>query len=167
MKILSLLLCLATALTGWSQTRFPDRCVGVWTGTMTIQNQAGKTVDSVPVVFTVAKLAADTWTWKMEYKSEKYPIVKDYKLLADPQHENIYRTDESEGIAIREQVFGSRMMSFFETGNIVLTAVYELRGPELYFEVVAADKSATETHHDVGSYPITNVQTVVLRRAPQ
>lgn len=164
MKLITLFLTILSLTAAQSQTRFPDRCIGVWKGTMTIQNQAGKTVDSVPVVFTVAKLTADTWMWKMAYKSEKYPIVKDYKLVADPKQENVYRTDEGDGIVIREQVFGSRLMSFFETDNILLTATYELRDTTLYFEVVAANKSAVETHNGVSSYPITNVQSVVLQR---
>lgn len=162
MKLITLLLTIFSLTTAHSQNRFPDRCIGIWKGVMTIQNQSGKTVDSVPVVFTVAKLDANSWAWKMEYKSEKYPIIKDYKLIADSQQENVYRTDEGDGIAIREQVFGSRLMSFFETDNILLTATYELRDTTLYFEVVAANKGAVETHNGVGSYPITNVQSVVL-----
>jgi len=146
-----------------AQKTFPDQCLGQWKGMMYIYSRS-KLVDSVLVRLTAAPTAQpDAWTWKTEYISEKLPMVKDYVLRVKDAAKGRYVTDEGEGIELAEYVFGNKMYSVFETGGILLTSSYELRGSELIFEVTSGEKLEA-TNEEVTNYSTNNLQRVVLRR---
>lgn len=147
----------------FAQKTFPDQCLGQWKGMMYIYSRS-KLVDSVLVRFTAAPTAQpDAWTWKTEYISEKLPMVKDYVLRVKDAAKGRYVTDEGDGIELAEYVFGNKMYSVFETGGILLTSSYELRGSELIFEVTSGEKLEA-TNEEVTNYSTNNLQRVVLRR---
>ena len=68
------------SFTAFSQELFPNRCLGQWQGTMHLYYE-GILRDSVPVRFTVAPIDSVSWTWRMEYLSDKLPMTKDYVLI--------------------------------------------------------------------------------------
>lgn len=150
------------SFTAFSQDFFPNRCLGQWQGTMHIYF-AGQLRDSVPVRFTVAPIDSVSWTWRMEYLSEKLPMTKDYILKIKDKQRQVYVTDEGDGIELTDYLFGNKLYSIFETGGILLTASYELRGEELIFEVTSGKKSDSPAA-DVQSHPVSSVQRAVLRR---
>ena len=146
----------------YAQSSFVQKCLGTWQGTMYMYHD-GKLRDSVNVKLIVAN-TTDTgvWVWKTEYLSEKFPMVKDYKLKVKDSAKNIYLTDEGDGLTLDNYVVGDKMYSLFETEKIFLTANYELRDDKLIFEVTSG-KKLTATHPEVNNYSVADVQRVVFR----
>jgi hypothetical protein len=165
MRVFFLLgIALFAALAAGCQPRqaFPDRCAGVWSGTMQIFRQ-GVVVDSVPLLLTIAPEKPGVWLWKTAYLSEKQPLVKDYRLLEQDAEKGGYLTDEGDGLLLHDYVCGNKMYSLFETGGLMLTATYELLGEALIFEVTAGKKVAAAAA-EVGNFQLLSVQRAVLRR---
>ena len=150
------------SFTAFSQDFFPNRCLGHWQGTMHIYF-AGQLRDSVPVRFTVALIDSASWTWRMEYLSEKLPMTKDYTLKIKDKQRQVYITDEGDGIELTDYLFGNKLYSVFETEGILLTASYELRDGDLIFEVTSGKMAGTPTN-GVQSHPVSSVQRAVLKR---
>lgn len=161
------LLCILLFITGitsssMAQQLFPEKCLGTWEGMMHIYAH-GEIKDSVEVKFTVARTdSAHAFTWKTEYLSEKFPMVKDYTLkVIDPQ-KRLYVTDEGDGIVLRDYGFGDKLYSIFETSDILLTATYELSADQLIFEVTSGKME--ETVKGINNYAVTHLQRVVYSR---
>ena len=164
MKHLIVLFFLFIVSTGNSQNLFPDKCVGVWQGTMKIYSR-GVLRDSVKVTFTVKKSdKPNEWMWGTEYHSEKMPMTKDYVLKLKDAEKHIYVTDENNGIELQDYLFGNKLYSVFETQGIFLTSSYELRNNELIFEVTSG-KRIDPNGQEVTNYTVDNLQRVVLKRS--
>lgn len=142
---------------------FPDRCVGIWEGTMHVY-QNSKLVDSPKVTFKVAPIIKDSiWRWNTHYSSEKYgEISKDYKLVAKNAATGTYLLDEGQDLHLDAQVLNNKMYSSFEVAQSALHSTYILEDDQLYFEVITALKDGDTTA--VKSYPVVNVQYVTLSR---
>ncbi|MEL6254373.1 MAG: hypothetical protein AAFR87_20360 [Bacteroidota bacterium] len=146
-----------------AQESFPERCEGIWEGTMYISAK-GRVRDSVGIVFTVEKIAQEkAWVWRTKYISEKFPMTKDYILRLQDEENQVYLTDEGEGLVLYDYLFGNKLYSVFETGGFLLTSSYELRGEELIFEVTSG-KVQAEKVKDISNFTVNNVQRVVLKR---
>jgi hypothetical protein len=156
------LLAFVIAVAAPAQDLFPEKCLGVWKGTLYI-SQFGHVRDSVPVRFTVARLSADSWTWKTEYLSSKMPMTKDYVLRLKDRDKQLFVTDEGGGLELTAYQVGNKLYSVFETGGILLTASYERRDTELIFEVTSGKKEAAR-HAEVTTFATSAVQRVVLKR---
>lgn len=166
-KIIALLICAWFLQSAQAQTPFPERCRGIWQGTMLMYNQ-NRLMDSVRVKLTVAALPDSTaWTWKTEYLSAKMPMTKDYIMRLQDLEKGLYLTDEGEGLVLTEHLFGDKLFGIFETSGYLLTSTYELRGNELIFEVTSGAKPAGEPSKDeeaVINYPVTFVQRVIFKK---
>lgn len=164
MKKVILVLFLSSSFSTFAQTLFPEKCLGVWHGMMHIYNQ-GILRDSVKVKFTVAKTAeANAWTWKMEYLSEKMPMVKDYVLKLKDKEKGIYSTDEGGGLELMDYQFGNKLYSVFEVSGVLLTASYEwIDKSNLVFEVTSGKKGESPVK-DITNFSVANVQRVVMRK---
>jgi hypothetical protein len=145
-----------------SQTYFPDKCAGIWQGMMHIY-QSGSLRDSVPVRFTVQKLDSLSWTWKMEYLSEKRPMVKDYILRLKDASRGVFVTDEGDGIELSDHVFGEKMFSVFDVSGLLLTASYELTAGKLIFEVTSGPKPEA-SDKEVRNYPVLSLQRAEMKK---
>jgi len=145
-----------------AQTSFPEKCLGIWTGTMYIYNR-GLLVDSVTIKLNVTRTnAPDTFVWKTEYLSEKFPMVKDYKLVISDAGKGVFITDEGDGIILMDYLFENKLYSVFETQGILLTSTYEWLGNQIIFEVTSGKE--LETTHGVKSYSVLNLQKAILRK---
>ena len=157
--LLVLLLGIGCGLCAQAQapTRFVDKCLGQWQGTMYIYAQ-GKLRDSVAVRLSV-KPTADpaAWQWKTEYLSAKMPMTKDYTLRLKDADKQVYVTDEGGGIELYDYLF--------ETSGVMLTSSYELVGDTLVFEVTSG-KKIDQPKAPVQNYTTANLQRVVFRRVP-
>ena len=146
-----------------AQTSFPDKCTGVWSGTMHIYKN-GSLKDSVQVKFTVAKTSeTNAWTWKTEYLSAKLPAVKDYILRLKDKENGHYILDEGNDTKLIDYLFGNKLYCVFETHDILLTSSYELVGNKLIFEVTSG-KKLSGFGKEVTNYSVTNLQKVVLKK---
>jgi 5'(3')-deoxyribonucleotidase len=126
-----------------AQTSFPEKCLGIWTGTMHIYNR-GSLVDSVTIKLNVTRTnAPDTFVWKTEYLSEKFPMVKDYKLVISDAGKGVFITDEGDGIILMDYLFENKLYSVFETQGILLTSTYEWLGNQIIFEVTSGKELQT------------------------
>lgn len=144
------------------QTSFPEKCLGIWTGTMHIYNR-GSLVDSVFIKLNVTRTnAPDTFVWKTEYLSEKFPLIKDYKLVISDAGKGVFMTDEGDGIILMDYLFENKLYSVFETQGILLTFTYEWLGNQIIFEVTSGKE--LETTYGVKSYSVLNLQKAVLRK---
>jgi 5'(3')-deoxyribonucleotidase len=145
-----------------AQTSFPEKCLGIWTGTMNIYNR-GSLVDSVTIKLNVTRTnAPDTFVWKTEYLSEKFPMVKDYKLVISDAGKGVFITDEGDGIILMDYLFENKLYSVFETQGILLTSTYEWLGNQIIFEVTSGKE--LQTTLGVKSYSVLNLQKAVLRK---
>ena len=160
--LFSLLLSLS-AYVSPAQSLFPDRITGRWTGMMKIWKN-GAVQDSVFVILNVRAIGSDRWQWKMEYKSAMNPMTKDYTIRLKDRAKHQFVTDEGQGIELEDYVFGDRMMSMFETGDIWLTGSQEISGENLIFQVTAGKKTTT-LEQGVTNYSVTSLQRVVLSRS--
>lgn len=116
---------------------FPEKCIGVWEGTMLMYNQ-GVLRDSVKIRFTAARTEVeDTFIWKTEYLSKTTPIKKDYKLIVDNEINNRFILDEGEGIELIEYNVNNKLQSLFKVGESYLTSTTELVDDKLIFEVTS------------------------------
>ena len=144
------------------QTSFPEKCLGIWTGTMHIYNR-GSLVDSVFIKLNVTRTnAPDTFVWKTEYLSEKFPLIKDYKLVISDAGKGVFMTDEGDGIILMDYLFENKLYSVFETQGILLTSTYEWLGNQIIFEVTSGKE--LETTYGVKSYSVLKLQKAVLRK---
>ena len=150
------------AVSSAAQALLPDRMSGVWSGHLQLWSNGAKR-DSVPVVLTISPLGWDRWQWKMEYRSEKNPMVKDYQLILKDRVRQLFVTDEGGGVVLDDFVYGDKMFSVFETQGIWLTSSQELRDGRLIFEVTAG-KRAEATGQGVVNYGVTSLQRAVLTR---
>jgi len=163
MRIIIFFLCFLCSGILKAQNNFVQKCLGTWEGTMYIYHDS-KLRDSVPVNLLVANTSdTSVWVWRTEYLSEKFPMVKDYKLKVKDRAKNIYLTDEGDGLTLDNYLVADKMYSLFENGQIFLTASYELRDDKLVFEVTSG-KKLTATHPEVNNYSISDVQRVVFTK---
>jgi hypothetical protein len=146
-----------------AQTDFITKCIGKWHGTMYIY-ASGKLRDSVKVELTIAKTdTPNLYTWKTEYKSEKMPMVKDYKMKLSDTKPNCFITDEGDGIELENYLFNDKLYNIFETEGIMLTSSYECVNENLVFEVTSGKKTEN-SNKDVINYSVLNLQRVVFSR---
>lgn len=164
-KVFAFIVCLSALHGLQAQTPFPQKCLGIWQGTMLMYNQ-NRIVDSVMVKLTIAATEdSAAWTWKTEYLSARMPMTKDYIMRLQDLEKGLYITDEGEGITLTEYLFGNKLYGVFETGGYVLTSTYELRGDELIFEITSGAKpSGNPKEEEVINYPLTFLQRVVFRK---
>lgn len=156
-----ILLVLAVKIS--AQSNFISKCIGQWQGTMYIYS-AGKLRDSVNVELTVAKTnTLNVWTWKTDYKSEKMPIVKDYKMKLSETKPNCYITDEGDGIELENYLFNNKLYNVFETEGIMLTSSYELLNDKLIFEVTSGKKTSPDSAQ-VTNFSVSGLQRVIFSR---
>lgn len=142
-----------------AQANFGLRCAGNWKGTMHSYSQ-GVLTDSVPVVLEVSQQDDSVFRWKMEYLSEKKPLVKDYHLVY--KGGNFYQIDEGSGIEIDAYLFANRLVSVFETEGVLLTSVYEWNKDTLVFEITSGTKE--KSNAEVQSYHVGFLQNIRFKR---
>lgn len=141
---------------------FPEKCLGIWEGTMYIYNY-GHVRDSVAVRFTAAKTdSAGVYIWKTAYISLEKPIVKDYKLIVDDPEKGSYLLDEGDGIKLVEYNVNNKLYCAFKLDDIYLTSSTELIGDKLVFEVTSGKE--LNTTKGITNYSFANVQRVVLHK---
>lgn len=162
MKSPVFLISLLASLITEAQTLFPDRCLGVWEGTMYIHSK-GVLRDSVKVRRTICRIDSTSWTWRTDYLSEKMPATKDYVLRRRDGSSNEFVVDEGGGVEIPGYLTGQRLYSIFETAGFLLTATEELTPEGLLFEVVSARRSG-KPDAPVGTFQVGAVQRVLLNR---
>lgn len=141
---------------------FTDKCQGIWTGKMEIFNQAKKIAD-VDIRMTISKIDSTSWSWKTEYLSKNLPITKDYILRVSNAQKGEYLIDEGNGVILKEQLFGNKLLSMFEVKGRLLTSSYEIIGDNLIFEVTSGVKSE-DNSGEVTSYNMKNLQRVILSK---
>ena len=154
--------CIIGLTITYAQGSFPSRCQGTWKGMMYLYRH-GKLMDSVKVRLTVEKSTPDSWSWKTEYLSPQRPMVKDYVMRVKDAANNIYITDEGEGIELTDYLYNNKLYSVFETEGILLTSSYELVGTVLIFEVTSGKKPIA-SDKPVLNYAVDNLQRVVFTR---
>lgn len=144
------------------KSSFPEKCLGVWQGTMYMYNQ-GTLRDSVRVRFTAARTdTPGTFTWKTEYLSADRPMIKDYKLVVDDLSKGRYILDEGDGVKLMEYNLNNKLYSMFKVNDIYLTSSTELLNDELIFEVTSGKE--VDEMQGVKNYSFTNVQRVVMHK---
>lgn len=146
-----------------AQNDFITKCIGQWQGTMYIYS-SGKLRDSVKVELNVAKTnTVNLWVWKTDYKSEKMPVVKDYKMKLFETKPNCYITDEGDGIELENYLFNNKLYNVFETEGIMLTSSYELLNDKLIFEVTSGKKTSSDSAQVI-NFSVSSLQRVVFSR---
>lgn len=141
---------------------FPEKCLGVWEGTMYIHYNSVLR-DSVSIKFTAAKTdTVGTYIWKTEYISPKTPMVKDYKLIVDNENIGTYLLDEGEDIQLVTYNVNNKLYCLFKVDDIYLTSSTELINNNLVFEVTSGKQ--INNNQEVTSYTYTNIQRAVLHK---
>jgi hypothetical protein len=120
-------------------------------------------MDSVPIVLNVQKQSDTSWIWKTEYVSTKMPMTKDYVLRLKDRSNQIYITDEGQGVELLEFLYGNKLVGIFETEGVLLTSSYQLDQKNLIFEVTAGKKELG-IKKAVNNYTLMSFQKVILSR---
>jgi len=164
MKILLItLLSTLTQASTYAQS-FPEKCSGVWTGSMQIF-QRGEWRDSVEVRLTISKTSVpNEWIWRTEYLSKNLPMTKDYLLRIKDEEKHSYIMDEKNGIELNAYLFNNKLFSVFETQEILLTSTYELTQENLIFEVTSGKKTG-QRDDSVINYSVDNLQRVMFKKS--
>lgn len=145
-----------------AQISFPEKCLGEWEGQMYMYSY-GVLKDSVQLKFTVSKTSEiNSFTWKTEYLSKEYPVVKDYILRLVDADKQTYVVDEGGGIELKDYAYKNTLYGIFETEGILITNSYQLIGDTLIFELTSSKKE--ENDKPVKNYDIKHLQTVVLKK---
>jgi hypothetical protein len=149
---------------GWAQKTisFPERCEGVWKGTLELFNAEGELTREISIVFTVEKQENNNWLWKKEYPNMLPPLEKNYLLKRDLNHSNKYLIDENNGIILKEQVIGEKLYGgYFLEARYYLTS-YQFQGDLLLFEIVIMTQEPST--YTVQSMPIEQVQRALMKK---
>jgi hypothetical protein len=162
MKKWIILVALFTSAIVNAQTLFPNKCIGNWKGIMKIYSK-GVLKDTVTVLLTIKKQTDTSWMWKTQYVSTKMPVTKNYLLRLKDRLNNVYVTDEGDGIELKGYLFENKLYNVFETEGIMLTSFYELREKQLYFEVTSG-KKIVENTKEVINFSVANVQKLILKK---
>lgn len=145
------------------QAQLPNKWFGDWKGTMYMLKN-GKLTDSVKVSLTIKPIEENkSYTWKMQYHSEKMPMTKDYKLVVKDAEKGIFLTDEGGGVELQDYLFQDKFYSVFEVQNTMLTATYEFRNNEIIFEVTSGKKTSTVAE-GVTNYSVNFLQRAILKK---
>lgn len=159
---ITLIMFLVLPFYGQSQESFPEKCLGEWDGTLYIY-RLGQLTDSIPVSLAVKRTRdPKAFKWVTTYKSEQYPMTKDYLLKFAEAGNNEYIMEEDEQTEILMYAFENKIYSLFETQNTMLSSTYELKADTLYFEVNSASQQATGSL--VNSFKVEYLQKVAFTR---
>lgn len=164
--LLSLCLSLFTGLISAQndQKYFGDRCEGYWTGTLYLSN-AGQLTDSLDVVLEIQALAnSNTWKWKTSYEAKPERIVKDYTLVLIDAGQGKYMIDEGDGIKLDCYQYDQKLYSTFSVNESLLTAIYEIKGDSLLFEVTSGKRTEATGDGTIFNYSVQHVQKVLFQR---
>lgn len=146
-----------------TQAQIPTKWFGEWKGTMYMLKN-GKLTDSVMVSLTIKPIEENkSYTWKMQYHSEKMPMTKDYKLVVKDAEKGIFLTDEGGGVELQDYLFQDKFYSVFEVQNTMLTATYEYRNNEIIFEVTSGKKTNTVAE-GVTNYSVSFLQKAIFKK---
>lgn len=146
------------------QEYFGDRCVGTWSGTMYLSN-AGQLTDSLEVVLEIQPLDdSKTWKWKTSYEAKPERIVKDYTLILVDAGKGQYVIDEGDGIKLDCYHYDQKLYSTFSVNESLLTAIYEINGDSLLFEVTSGKRMEATGDGSIFNYSVQHVQKVVFQR---
>lgn len=146
-----------------TQAQIPTKWFGEWKGTMYMLKN-GKLTDSVMVSLTIKPIEENkSYTWKMQYHSEKMPMTKDYKLVVKDAEKGIFLTDEGGGVELQDYLFQDKFYSVFEVQNTMLTATYEYRNNEIIFEVTSGKKTNTVAE-GVTNFSVNFLQKAIFKK---
>jgi len=141
---------------------------GSWEGElMAYDGSSSRKITTMQLIITPAD-SYGTWNYKMIYGDDD---IRNYKLKAVNRDKNKYIVDEGDGIILYQDMFCSKFISCFETGNSLLVITLEKRKTSLLFEVNAMSvkdkKKSGKGDKDtpfVYSYPVTGFQRAVLTK---
>jgi hypothetical protein len=141
---------------------FPQRCEGTWNGNLTILKK-GIPTDTVPVKLSVAPIPhTNRHTWKTEYLSEKYPVVKNYEMVPSDSMPHTFILDEKNDIYLYLFQTNNKLHGQFSVNGNMLYSTYELRGEQLYFEI--ATFQPLNNTKGVENYQLINLQKAIFTR---
>jgi len=137
---------------------------GVWAGTMTSTSPADKATE-VPLVLAIEPIAGSAdLTWKAMFGTGDKAVVKDYRLVPEKDAPGRFKIDERNGSVLDARLVGGVLHSVFETGGIVFTARYELRGDAIRYELTTAKRGDKTAAGQVQNYRVEVVQAAELRK---
>lgn len=125
----------------------PAQWIGQWQGELEIYNYRQAQPEKVNMQMNITAINDSTWHWVTYYtEDERIISEKNYQLVTIDANAGLYQVDELNGIKLQAQMLGSRLITYFEVGNNLLTICYFTRQNQLFFEVnFANNKTKLET----------------------
>jgi hypothetical protein len=147
--------------------QFPKLCEGTWEGTMELWS-GGKVNSTIGIKLYVAPVKGEQvkWIWNTSYYvdgKEDTTFAKNYYMVERDAATGRYVMDEGNGIMLDCHTYGNKLYSIFTVKKEILTAVYELKGDELIFEVTAGTRLKGK-QMGVTSYTTDYVQRAVFKK---
>ncbi|MEM1217255.1 MAG: hypothetical protein AAGH79_00010 [Bacteroidota bacterium] len=171
---LFLIFCLFLNTNLAAQGGFPESWAGKWAGTLEIYNAKGL-AQSLPMQLHILPIdSTNRYSWGIIYGEDIEKGLRDYELMPVDTSLGHYQVDEKNGIILDAYLLGDKLFERFEVmGNLLLTTT-ELRGENLYWEIISGSLEPIVTTGGgeyegeeippVGGYSIVVLQRAVLSR---
>lgn len=144
--------------------RFPDDFLGIYKGTLVINNSRGK--QEIPMEYHLLK--TDT-IGKYKYKLVYNGSPRNYYLLEKNKEKGIYEVDENNGIILPTHLKNNTLYSFFEVQGNLLHSRTKFHKNHLMFEILFIPlkqkiKSGGDNYPSIFGYSISTFQIATLKK---
>lgn len=161
--------------------KFPEDCLGNYSGTMYIEYLGKGIVDSATVILDFnASENTNEWNYFNTIENERYgKIEKMYTLIANDSIDGLFHLDENNGLIIDHSNMGRKLYSSFEVSGSLLFYQLECIDDEtIYYEIASINMNRpkpTQTASNeeggdvftVNSYLPFTTQYVTLKKVKQ
>jgi len=177
-NIVFLLICLSgvfflSAQNDSSVPVFPDSWVGDWSGDLMIYSAEDPQVFPMQLKIHPTD-EAGTYSWTIIYGEGEMRSERPYFLLTKDAKKGHYAIDEKNSILLDAYLKDQSLLCRFQVGGSMLLTENELRGEEMYFQIIAGNlepigKTGGEEINgdeipEVLSYPVGVMQKAILKR---
>lgn len=153
---------------------FPESWEGIWTGTLDIFTQKGKT-QSLPMELHILPIdTSDNHTFWIIYGEDKVAGLRPYELVTIDAEKGHYAIDEKNSIQMEAYLMENTLIQRFEVMNNMLITTNEKIGDTITWQIISGKMDAVsstgqrkvdgEEIPEVKAFPIANMQKAFLTK---
>jgi hypothetical protein len=128
--------------------KFPQDCLGNYTGTMFIEYAGRGIVDTAEVNLEFSETdKPDQWNYFNITENERFgKVEKLYTLIANDSINGLYHLDEKNGLIIDHSNMGRKLYSTFEvSGSLIFYQLECVDNETLYYEIATSNINRPKT----------------------
>ena len=143
--------------------KFPEDCLGNYSGTMYIEYFGRGIVDSATVNLEFSTSEnTNEWNYFNTIENERYgKIEKMYTLIANDSIDGLFHLDENNGLIIDHSNMGRKLYSSFEvSGSLLFYQLECIDNETIYYEIASSNMNRPKTTQTVPNEEGGDVFTV-------